>query len=65
VLTSSASVDDENDLPYAESIAMHYGEVLAMVIDGGEGGIIPSTVVNLTDSSNPEIIRQGLGEFDE
>jgi tRNA threonylcarbamoyl adenosine modification protein (Sua5/YciO/YrdC/YwlC family) len=65
VLTSSASVDDENDLPYAESIAMHYGEVLAMVIDGGEGGIVPSTVVNLTDSSNPEIIRQGLGEFDE
>ncbi len=65
VLTSSASVDDESDLPYAESIAMHYGEVLAMVIDGGEGGTVPSTVVNLTDSSNPEIIRQGLGEFDE
>jgi len=45
VLTSSASIDDENDLPYAEAIAMHYGDSVALVIDGGEGGTIPSTVV--------------------
>jgi tRNA A37 threonylcarbamoyladenosine synthetase subunit TsaC/SUA5/YrdC len=64
VLTSSASIDDENDLPYAEAIAMHYGDSVALVIDGGEGGTIPSTVVDLTDSTNPEIIRHGLGDFD-
>lgn len=64
VLTSSASIDDENDLPYAEAIAMHYGDSVALVIDGGEGGTIPSTVVDLTDSTNPEIIRLGLGDFD-
>jgi tRNA threonylcarbamoyl adenosine modification protein (Sua5/YciO/YrdC/YwlC family) len=65
VLTSSASVDDDSDLPYAEAIAMHYGEVIALVVDGGECGTIPSTVIDLTDSSNPEIIRQGLGDFDQ
>lgn len=64
VLTSSAAVEDENDLPYAEAVAMHYGEMVALVIDGGEGGTIPSTVVDLTDSTNPEIVRQGLGEFE-
>jgi tRNA threonylcarbamoyl adenosine modification protein (Sua5/YciO/YrdC/YwlC family) len=64
VLTSSASIDDENDLPYAEAIAMHYGDSVALVIDGGEGGTIPSTVVDLTDSTNPEILRHGLGDFD-
>lgn len=63
VLTSSASVDDENDLPYAESIAMHYGDVISLVLDGGEGGTVPSTVVDLTDSANPIIIREGLAEY--
>lgn len=63
VLTSSAAVDDIDDLPYAEAVAMHYGEAVAMVIDGGECGTIPSTVVDITDSAAPAIIRDGLVPF--
>lgn len=35
-----------------------------MMIDGGNGGDKPSTVVDLTDSHSPEIIREGVGVFD-
>jgi len=33
-----------------------------MVIDGGAGGNIPSTIVDFT-SGEPIVIREGLGEF--
>lgn len=35
-----------------------------MMIDGGEGGDMPSTIVDLTDSRSPEIIREGAGKID-
>jgi tRNA A37 threonylcarbamoyladenosine synthetase subunit TsaC/SUA5/YrdC len=35
-----------------------------LVIDGGAGGNIPSTVVDFT-SGEPELVRQGLGDFSE
>ncbi|MCM1291990.1 MAG: L-threonylcarbamoyladenylate synthase [Bacteroides sp.] len=35
-----------------------------LMIDGGQGDMIESTVVDLTDSSNPQILREGKGEFD-
>lgn len=34
-----------------------------LLIDGGDSDNLPSTVVDLTDSSSPEIIRQGKGEL--
>ena len=37
-----------------------WGDVADIVIDGGFGGIEPSTVVNCT-SDEPEIVRQGKG----
>lgn len=40
-----------------------YNGVADLMIDGGEGGVVPSTIVDLTDSSNPVILRQGAGEF--
>ena len=33
------------------------------MIEGGEAPDQPTTVVDLTDSSAPEIIRQGKGEL--
>ncbi len=33
-----------------------------LIIDGGAGGFIPTTVVDLTDSE-PTVVRQGLGTF--
>ena len=33
-----------------------------MVIDGGIGGIVPSTVIDCT-GAEPVVVRQGKGEF--
>ena len=43
--------------------ADEYAGVASLLIDGGEGDGVPSTVVDLTDSRNPEIIREGKGEL--
>lgn len=64
LLTTSIQWDTEDEAINPESIAMRYSDTVDIVIDGGEGGTEPSTVINITDSSNPEIIRQGLGEIE-
>ncbi len=60
----STSVKDENDeIEYTtdpELIHEKWGEIADVVIDGGVGGLDPSTVVDCT-SHDPEIIRQGKG----
>jgi tRNA threonylcarbamoyl adenosine modification protein (Sua5/YciO/YrdC/YwlC family) len=64
VLNTSLTSNDE-DPEYVcnpEWIHDHYGNLIDMVVDGGEGGMEPSTVVDCT-SGEPIIIRQGLGEF--
>ena len=62
----NASVKDERDeIEYTtdpELIHEKWGEIAGIVIDGGLGGIEPSTVVDCT-SDEPEIIRQGKGEL--
>lgn len=37
---------------------------LGLVLDGGAGGVIPTTVVDLTVSP-PEVVRRGLGDVEE
>jgi tRNA threonylcarbamoyl adenosine modification protein (Sua5/YciO/YrdC/YwlC family) len=37
---------------------------LAMVLDGGAGGPLPTTVIDLT-TSPPEIVREGAGDVEE
>jgi tRNA threonylcarbamoyl adenosine modification protein (Sua5/YciO/YrdC/YwlC family) len=37
---------------------------LAMVLDGGAGGLVPTTVIDLT-TTPPEIVREGAGPIDE
>ena len=37
---------------------------LALVLDGGAGGLVPTTVVDLTQSP-PEVVREGAGAVDE
>lgn len=63
VLSTSVEIDDEAEAVDPDSIAMHYAGAASLIIDGGPGGVIPSTVVDLLDSSEPEILRQGLGEI--
>ena len=36
-----------------------------LLIDCGTGELVPSTVVDCTDSNNPEIVREGKGELNE
>lgn len=61
-LVNDATLDD-----YArpESIALFLDGMASMMIDGGESGSVLSTVVDLTDSSSPQIIRQGAGQLTE
>ena len=54
---------DEITLPEEISLRADNMQV-DMMIDGGNGGDKPSTVVDLTDSHSPEIIREGVGVFD-
>lgn len=60
----STSVKDENDeVEYTtdpELIHEKWGDIADIVIDGGYGGLEPSTVVDCT-LDEPEIIRQGKG----
>ena len=41
-----------------------FGDIVDLVIDGGIGGIEPSTVVKCTEDE-PEIVRQGKGWLEE
>ena len=64
VLTTS--VRDEDDLiEYStapELMAEHYHNDVDVVIDGGYGGLEPSTVVDCS-GVEPEILRQGKGDL--
>jgi tRNA threonylcarbamoyl adenosine modification protein (Sua5/YciO/YrdC/YwlC family) len=63
----SASVHDEDEiLEYTtdpELIHERYRDMVDLVIDGGYGALVPSTVIDCS-SGIPELIRQGAGEVD-
>lgn len=63
ILTTSVEDDGEGGLIYPQSLAIQYDGTADLIIDGGEGSEIPSTVVDITDSSAPEIIRPGAAPF--
>ena len=67
ILTASLPADEEEEVEYTtnpELIEEKFGNVANIVIDGGVGGTLPSTVVNCTNDV-PVIIRQGKGELIE
>ena len=45
-----------------ELIYEHFNKLVDIVIDGGYGEVIPSTIVDCTNN-NPEIIRKGKGDI--
>ncbi len=59
VLATSVAIDDDAEAVEPESIAMHYADRADLLLDAGPGGIVPSTVVDLTDSTAPAILRPG------
>jgi tRNA threonylcarbamoyl adenosine modification protein (Sua5/YciO/YrdC/YwlC family) len=63
----SASLKTEEVEEYRtdpEEIYDSFSKRVDLVIDGGAGGIVPSTVVNFT-SGEPVITRQGAGDFEQ
>ncbi|MDH5367086.1 MAG: L-threonylcarbamoyladenylate synthase [Cyclobacteriaceae bacterium] len=66
IITTSIKDDDEI-IEYTtdpEQIFDEYEHLVDLVIDGGFGGNIPSTVVDCSGNS-PELIREGLGKIDD
>ncbi len=64
-LITSSIKDDDKIKAYTtdpEEIYEDFKHVVDLVIDGGPGGNVPSTVVDFTGSS-PAIIREGLGNI--
>lgn len=66
LITSSIKDDDEikEYTTDPEEIFEDFKHKVDLVIDGGAGGNVPSTVVDFT-SGEPQLIRQGLGNFAE
>ena len=65
VITSSIK-DDDWVVEYStdpELIFEKFNKIVDIVIDGGYGQIIPSTIIDCT-TDEPEIIRQGLGQLE-
>ena len=70
ILSSSLKVDDEVPEFDAQELTLAFeGQAELLIDDGGDGESLsggmplPSTVVDLTDSRSPEIIREGQGEL--
>ena len=64
----TTSIHDEDEIiEYStdpELIYEKYKNVVDLVIDGGYGGNVPSTVVNASEDEF-ELVREGLGEIDQ
>lgn len=64
-MVTTSVKDDDQVVEYTtdpELIHERYGRDVALVIDGGIGDNVPTTVVDLT-GEEPEILREGRGEL--
>lgn len=66
VMSVSLPMEDEEVEHYTdpEIIQERFGHLVDMVIDGGPGGMVPSTVIDCT-SSTPSLIREGAGDWQD
>jgi tRNA threonylcarbamoyl adenosine modification protein (Sua5/YciO/YrdC/YwlC family) len=64
ILSASLPGDNVEDYTDPEVIYEHFRDKVNFVIDGGIGGIEPSTIVDCT-TDNWEVVRQGLGIFEQ
>ena len=65
ILTTSLKEEDQI-LEYPtdpEMIYDQYRDLVDVVIDGGYGGMVPSTIIDCS-GEEPLVIREGLGPFD-
>ena len=66
LLTSSVNLPDDDPELAAnpDALALHYANDIDALVDSDEGHLEASTIVDLSDPTDPQIIRQGLGQFD-
>lgn len=64
ILSTSLPGEMVEEYTNPELMYENFKDVVDIVVDGGTGGMIPSTIVDCT-TDEYEIIRQGLGEFNE
>lgn len=65
IMNATVKNDEYDEIEYAtnpELISEVWGNIVDIIVDGGNGGIEPSTVVDCT-SEEFSIIRQGKGEL--
>lgn len=63
IISTSLPGDMVEEYTDPEVIHDKFKDQVDIVVDGGPGGIIPSTIVDFSNSE-PEIVRQGLGKFE-
>ena len=66
ILSSSAHVAGQPDeyTTDPELLYEEYRDKVDIVVDGGPGGLVPSTIVDCT-GDEPEVTRQGLGRIEQ
>lgn len=62
LLTTSIEYDEEDYAINTELMADKYQDKVDFIVEGEEGEVIPSTVIDIT-TGEPELIREGKGEF--
>lgn len=62
ILSTTISYTDDDYAVNPELIAETYADSAAYLLDGGDGGLIPSTVIDMT-SGELEIVREGKGDL--
>lgn len=60
--TSLIMPDETTPLSEPEDFRARLEHQVDLIIDGGAGGLTPTTVVDLTDAE-PKVVRQGLGKL--
>jgi tRNA threonylcarbamoyl adenosine modification protein (Sua5/YciO/YrdC/YwlC family) len=64
ILSATLPGDMVEEYTDPETIEERFGKLVDIVINGGPGGMIPSTIIDCTGDS-PVIVRQGLGVWEE
>lgn len=62
-ILSTSAHEDGSEIVDPQVLADEYSGIASLIVNGGECEGHSSTVVDLTDSYNPEIIRQGIAEL--
>jgi tRNA threonylcarbamoyl adenosine modification protein (Sua5/YciO/YrdC/YwlC family) len=64
LLSASLPGDDATSIADPEEIYERFHALVDIVIDGGAGGIIPSTIIDCT-GNDCTVVRQGAGSWEE